>query len=196
MIYGVEGTLWAVGFDLDRLEALGDPAPVQEGVLTKDSGSAEFGVSKTGSLMYLPGGSGSSRTLVWVDGNGEEEPIGMTPRAYNSPQLSPDGRHVVVDAEGPNGDLFLYDLETQVEEQFTFDPSADRWPLASDELAGRVLELLADPERAHRMGAAGRRLMEERFGEERHLDEVKCLYRESRRNCPPVNRVNRVDSVN
>ncbi len=73
----------------------------------------------------------SLRTLVWVGRNGEEEPIGMTPRAYSSPQLSPDGRRVVVDTEGFSGDLFLYDLETQVEEQFTFDPSADWWPLWS-----------------------------------------------------------------
>ena len=37
VVYGGEGNLWAARFDLDRLETLGDPVPVLEGVLTKDS---------------------------------------------------------------------------------------------------------------------------------------------------------------
>ena len=65
--------------------------------------------------------AGDLRTLVWVDRKGEEIPIGMTPRAYGQPQLSPDGRQVVVDGGGLTGDLFLFDLETGVDKRFTFD---------------------------------------------------------------------------
>ena len=51
---GVDGNLWAVAFDLSRLETVGDPVPVQEGVLTKASGTANFSVSENGSLVYVP----------------------------------------------------------------------------------------------------------------------------------------------
>ncbi len=131
LVYGIQGNLWAVRFDLDRLETLGDPVPVQEGVLTKGSGAVTFGFSETGSLIYVPQDAGSARTLVWVDRQGRESPLAITPRAYNWPRISPDGQKVIVDVGEDNADLWLYDLETLVEEKFTFDPGSDRWPIWS-----------------------------------------------------------------
>ena len=52
-------------------------------------------------------------------------------------------------------------------------------PGRADELAGCVVDFLRNPENAQRLAAAGRRRMEERFSEERHLDEMKQLYRRS-----------------
>ena len=80
MVYGVQGNLWAVAFDLSRLETVGDPVPVQEGVLTKAAGTANFSVAENGSLVYMPGDAETSsggRTLVWVDRSGEEEPLAL-----------------------------------------------------------------------------------------------------------------------
>ena len=106
---------------------------VVQDVNTKPGGAANFSVSQNGRLVYVSGSElrFASRTLVRVDREGQEEPLPMTPREYDQPQLSPDGRRVVVDT--PNGDeeLFLYDLETHVEEQFTLDPALDRWPVWS-----------------------------------------------------------------
>jgi glycosyltransferase involved in cell wall biosynthesis len=48
------------------------------------------------------------------------------------------------------------------------------------ELAQRVIELVGDPERARRMGVNGRRLMETRFSEDRHITEIARLYQECR----------------
>ena len=132
IVFARENALWAVPFDADRLEVTGDAVRVLEGVDIGAGGFARFAVADNGSLVYLTGGGRSDgRRLVWVDQQGHEEPIGMTPRAYNQPQLSPDGRRVVVDTLGTDGDLFLYDLETQVEEQFTFDAAIDQWPIWS-----------------------------------------------------------------
>ena len=57
LLYGLEENLWAVRFDASRLETVGDPVLVLEGVHTKPvfggvvaSGAANFGVSATGSL--------------------------------------------------------------------------------------------------------------------------------------------------
>jgi glycosyltransferase involved in cell wall biosynthesis len=50
-------------------------------------------------------------------------------------------------------------------------------PGRADELADCVLELLTNPDRAARLSSAGRRRMEDRFSEERHLREIADLYR-------------------
>ena len=141
IVYGEDGTLRAVPFDLDRLVVTGDPIPVLEGVITHNSGATHFSVGRDGSLVYITGEAGrqAQRTLTWVDRNGEEEPIGLPPRAYNQPQLSPDGHRIAVDTPDGDNDVFLYDLDAQVEEQFTFAPDAlDQWPLWSPD-GSRIL---------------------------------------------------------
>jgi serine/threonine-protein kinase len=78
IVYGIGGTLRAVGFDLDRLAVTTTPVPVVDGVVTKDSGAADFDLADNGTLVYVPGravgGSRRTRTLVWVDRDGREEP--------------------------------------------------------------------------------------------------------------------------
>ena len=46
MLYAIERSLWALPFDVDRLDTVGDPVPVLEGVVTKRSGAANYGVSR------------------------------------------------------------------------------------------------------------------------------------------------------
>ena len=84
VVYGTEGTLRAVPFDLARLSVTGDPVPVVEDVVTKASGAVEFGLAEDGSLFYLSGTgqAAGTRTLVWVDRQGREEPIDARPRPY------------------------------------------------------------------------------------------------------------------
>jgi glycosyltransferase involved in cell wall biosynthesis len=44
------------------------------------------------------------------------------------------------------------------------------------ELASLVVELLRHPEQARALGSRGRKLMEERFSEQRHIQEIRSLY--------------------
>ena len=52
-------SVFAVPFDLRRLEVDGGPVPIVEGVsraaTEADTGTAHFSVSNTGSLIYVPG---------------------------------------------------------------------------------------------------------------------------------------------
>ena len=140
VVYGVQGNLWAVAFDLNRLETVGDPVPVQEGVLTKASGTANFSVSENGSLIYMTGVAvvGDARTLVWVDREGGEEELSAPPAPYESPRISPDGRYVAVWLRDPeNHDVIVYDLERDTPTRLTLDPGADRYPIWTPD--GRVL---------------------------------------------------------
>ena len=114
IVYGVEGTLRAVAFDLDTREVTSDPVPVVEGVLMKRDGAASFDLSETGALVYVSGATGTpggTRTFVWVDRQGREEVLPLPPRSYQSPRVSPDGRRVAVAVEEEEGfALWAYDV--------------------------------------------------------------------------------------
>ena len=133
LVFWRNDALWAVPFDPDRMQVDDRPAAVVQDVQADTFGTARYAVSADGLLAYVRGSSEGvvQRSLVWVDRNGREEPIGMTPRAYTGLALSPDGARVVVDTLDGEGELFLYDLNTRVEERFTFDPGIDANPLWS-----------------------------------------------------------------
>ena len=125
LVYATEdGLLSALPFDATSLEVTGNPVPLVEGVLVKNSGAADFSISDNGSLLYVPAVSASTdRTLALVDRNGEVEPLNVPPAPYLSPRLSPDGAKLAVQtAEGDGNVLWLYDLagDTQIQ-QLTFE---------------------------------------------------------------------------
>ena len=73
LVYALGGVLFAVTFDLRNLAVAGGPVPVVEGVrrsTTGLSGIAQFSVSSTGSLVFVPGpvarsgGSSISRSSI------------------------------------------------------------------------------------------------------------------------------------
>jgi serine/threonine-protein kinase len=122
IIYGRESTLRAVGFDADRLELSGgDSSRVAEDVLMNAVGAAGFALAEDGSLVYEPASAvgGANRTLVWVDRQGREEPLGLPPRAYIWPRLSPDGKRLAVAVE--DGDIWVSDVERPALNPLTTD---------------------------------------------------------------------------
>ena len=134
VIYGVGGTLRAVGFDVDRLELTSNNAiPVMENVATRASGAGNFSVSQSGSLVYVMGGVAgrdARRSLVWVDREGREEPLASPLLPYSTPSVSPDGTRVAVDVfDGQVSDIWIHDLSRGTETIFTTDPALDRSPL-------------------------------------------------------------------
>ena len=133
LVYGLDGDLWAVGFDVDRSEVIGDPVPVQEGVVTKNAfGAVDFGISENGSLLYVPSegmGLGSARTLVWVDREGREEPVEVPPRPYTYARLSPDGTMVALDTRGDENDIWTWNLVGGTLQRLTIDPGPNLGPV-------------------------------------------------------------------
>jgi serine/threonine-protein kinase len=129
LVYSVDGALWAVAFDLRRLEVVGTPVPVLEQVMTSPLGAAYMSLSDDGTLVYVPGGVlGLPRTVVWVDRQGREEPLKTPPRAYWYPRLSPDGTRVALDVRDQESDIWIWDLAREKLTRFTFDPQQDTHP--------------------------------------------------------------------
>ena len=105
IIFGRDGSLWAVPFDVDALEVTGPITPVLEGVQINPGGLAQFTLAGDGSLAYVPGTVGGllEGTLVWVNRDGREvEPIADEPLLFpRYLRLSPDGRRLALTI-GPN----------------------------------------------------------------------------------------------
>ncbi len=124
LVYYRAGTMMAVPFDPERLEVMGAPVPVLEGVMAGlgDTGVGQFSFSGQGSLAYIQGGAVlADVTAVWVDRNGVVQPLGAPPRTYLHPHLSPDGRQLAVTISGGEDDIWVYDLPRGTLTRLTFE---------------------------------------------------------------------------
>jgi len=131
LLYGLAGTLRAVLFDLNRLEATGAPIPVLSQIVTTTSGAADFDVAADGTLAYVSGTAQriAARTLVWVDRQGHETPINAPPREYVSAHLSPDGTRIALDARDQENDIWIWELARGTLTRLTSDPAFDGFPV-------------------------------------------------------------------
>ena len=131
---GEGGTLWAVGFDQDRLELTGaSPVPVAEGLYSMEFGTraSPFAIADNGSLVYTPGvpQAATPGALVWVDREGEEEPLETPSLSYEWVSVSPDGARVAYAERARDSDIWLHDLQRGTETRFTTEPGRDYAPL-------------------------------------------------------------------
>src|SRR5690242_16213180 len=92
LLYARDGKILAIRFDTDRLKVSGQPFTVLEGVqMSRNSSNVNYDISDS-DLVYVPGScDGGARTLVWVDRSGHAKPLGLPPRSYLHPRLSPRG---------------------------------------------------------------------------------------------------------
>jgi serine/threonine-protein kinase len=109
LVYVDKGTLFAVPFDLDRLEVHGSPTPVLDQVAYDTaSGSAQIDFSQTGTLVYRSSKAGAGLVTVQrLDSSGNTKPILPVPGNYLSPTLSPDGSRLALTSAG---DIWVYDM--------------------------------------------------------------------------------------
>jgi len=113
IIFGRDGAILAVPFDLRAGKVTGPPVTVLEGVMTEPgSGAAQFAVaSEAGSLLYVPGGPNIKRKeFVWVDRKGGTTPVGAPLAAYDVPRLSPEGSRIATNLFGATDAVVVYDL--------------------------------------------------------------------------------------
>jgi hypothetical protein len=127
LVYGVAGTLRAVPFDLARLEVVGTPAPVLEGVATTPGGAADIAVAANGSLVYVPGTAGGGRRhIVSADRQGRASPLpGIPPDTYRDVVVSPDGTRLALATQT---DVWTYDVMRATLSRLTTDTALDTSP--------------------------------------------------------------------
>ena len=148
--------LWAVPFDLDRLDITGSPFPVLEGVTIYPGGASNFGVSHDGSLVYVPGDvAAPESTLVWVDRHGVARPLTEARRTYGHPRLSPDGTRLAVEiGVGLQSDVWVLETARETLTRLTFEgvnrrpiwtPDGNEITFGSSRRRNGVFDILSKP---------------------------------------------------
>jgi Tol biopolymer transport system component len=132
MVYIHEGTLFAVPFDLKRLEATGQPAPVLEDVVTaSNAAGAQFSFSETGSFVYIAGRNAiQSVSIYWMDHEGKFAALRVTPGGYSNPAFSPDGNRLALEInDGRRKDIWVYEWQRDTPTRLTFAGETNRYPV-------------------------------------------------------------------
>ena len=91
LVFARLDSVWAVPFDVDRLEVVGSPLPVLEQVVQSTPfGTMNFDWADDGTLVYARAGTAGdsgAQTLVWVDREGREELLAAPPSRYDRPRV-------------------------------------------------------------------------------------------------------------
>jgi serine/threonine-protein kinase len=124
LVFGRDGFLFAVPFDIERLETHGSPVPVVENVMgMRSSGVVHADFSSTGLLTYIAGSPLSRRSrLAWRDRQGRAEPLAAPVAGYAGPRLSPDRKRIAVPvAGGSTFDIWVWDIAREISTRLTFE---------------------------------------------------------------------------
>ena len=130
LVFEQDGAVWAVALDTEQGTVTGEPVLVLDSFLSmRNNSSPIFDLSATGTLAYAEP-TYPDRSLVWVNTDGQEEPLGFAPQPYWWPHVSPDGDQIGVHImEAENMDFHIYDLTSGAILRFTRDPANDGFPL-------------------------------------------------------------------
>jgi Tol biopolymer transport system component len=136
-------TLFAAPFDRSRL-TVGAAVPVVGGVSASVfSSAAQFGISDTGTLVYVPASAAPAarRQLVWVDRRGNERSLPAL-STFTDVRLSPDNRQVAFSA---GGEIWFYEFATDTSRRLTFDGRSHFNPLWTSDGRRILFEGLVAP---------------------------------------------------
>lgn len=123
LLYARQGRLLAAPFDKFTLKVTGASAPVISKVRTLGlSYNANYDVSKNGSMVYSSATPNDLVNLVWVNERGEViDSLNLPTNYYGSFSLSPDGTKLAYGFNGPDSDIWIYDLESNRNQKLTDD---------------------------------------------------------------------------
>jgi len=129
LLYLLDGSLMAARFDAERMELLGPPVALLEGV-------SNFSLADDGKLYYVPGASGTLIQLAWARPGANVTPVdpGWTfERGADLDQswsLSPNGSQIALRRFTSSGyHIWVRTLDTQTSRQITFGDAHDKQPV-------------------------------------------------------------------
>jgi serine/threonine-protein kinase len=128
-----KGNLFALPFDLNRLEVRGTPTLLWEVANNPNLAFGQLDFSEKGTLVYRTGGTEGLRTMAWLDASsGKLVPVGLEPAYYIMPRLSPDGHRVTYAvSQGLSQDLAIYDFDRGIKTRLTTITSQSAYPVWS-----------------------------------------------------------------
>ncbi len=135
LVFVRRGVLYAVPFDPAKLQVSGRPEPVADDIMqslntgssTYGAMAAQFSFSDSGNLIFAKGGivPDPRRSLVWVDFKGTAQEITPFKGPFFAPRLAPDGRRIAYRRQGLKREIWIYDLERDIDTPFIFEGYAE-----------------------------------------------------------------------
>ena len=132
LVYALQGRLLATHFDRTSLIATGYPIPVLSKVQTYGlTYSAFYDIAKNGTLIYSSATPDDLCKLVWVNERGIViDSLALPADFYGAFSLSPDGRKVAYGFNGPNSDIWIFDMATGRNQKLT-EEGVNQYPIWS-----------------------------------------------------------------
>ena len=124
LVYLHDGALYAIPFNARTLDFTPSPVLLVEDVL--GTGGGQFAISDNGTLVYQPTPKTSLRSLVWVDRQGREQPIPVSPGDYLDPRISPDGTRLAMSS---GADVWVMTFANQALTRLTFTTTPEYNPV-------------------------------------------------------------------
>lgn len=140
LVYALGDGLFAVAFDSEALALSGGPVSLVQGTARFGAtAAANYGIARDGTLVYLSATVfttnllGDPNTFVWVDRNGNEEPLAFDPCYCAAPVASPDGSRVALQVAPQlsmsGADVWIYSLLQGTRARLTFEEGFQLAPL-------------------------------------------------------------------
>ncbi len=126
IVFARSGDLYAIDFDPDRIETVGEPVPVIEDVGgDPSSGAGYFSIADNGNIAWLGGAVTAADVLLTiVDATGAAERLPLSPRGFYQPRFSPDGERLAFTVgegySGVAGDVWVSSSASQGVSRLTF----------------------------------------------------------------------------
>jgi serine/threonine-protein kinase len=145
ILYVSHGTLFAAPFDADRLEVTGPGVRIVEGISgSAGTGSAEFAVSHTGVLMYVPSKT-TDDVISWMDRSGATTVLRAGSGIWTNPVLSPTGDRVALEiSDGSHWNVWVYDVPSKTTTEITAEEADFSHPVWTPDGRGLAFGLLRD----------------------------------------------------
>lgn len=124
-----QNSLIAAKLDLNTLSIIGDPVTVWSGRNFGMGGGSLF-TSANGTLaMTSRSGDISGRKLMWLDEQGQPQPVGAPSRAYGDISISPDGGRIGISLDPSDetelgSDLWIHDIARRTSSRLPTDGPA------------------------------------------------------------------------
>jgi eukaryotic-like serine/threonine-protein kinase len=135
LVYALSGLVYAVAFDVKRLEIYGPRVPVIQGVRRSNgglNGAATLSLSSTGSVAYVSGPlSSTTYHLIRADRKSGIKLLNLPPGSYAMPRVSPDGKRIAFGVDdGKEAIVYTYDLDNGPLRRLTYGGN-NRFPIWS-----------------------------------------------------------------